>query len=82
MAYRAPSDNYNFQAVAGVNLDGVPLRSVMSAEECVRIGLEDFEKGKRVSVTGFQNKLLIFGSWVAPRNLVLKAGAKLMKNQF
>ena len=71
-----------FQAVAGVKLDGVPLRSVMSAEECVRIGLEDFEKGKRVSVTGFENKLMIFGSWVAPRNLVLKAGARLMKNRF
>ncbi len=32
-----------FQSVAGVKLDGAPLRPVMSAEECVRIGLEDFE---------------------------------------
>jgi hypothetical protein len=82
MALCPGSTRTEFQAVAGVKLDGVALRSVMSAEECVRIGLEDFEKGKRVSVTGVENKLLIFGSWLAPRSLVLKAGARLMKNRF
>ncbi len=70
-----------FQEVAGAVHDDERLRSAMSAADCVRIGLDDFEKGKRVSVTGFGNKLMIFGSWLAPRSLVLKSGARLMKSR-
>jgi uncharacterized protein len=70
-----------FQAVAGVKREDRRARPVMSAEECVRIGLDDFERGKRVSVTGIANKLMVFGSWAAPRGLVIRSAARLMKNR-
>jgi len=70
-----------FQAVAGVVRDDVRFRSVMSAADCVRTGLEDFDNGKRISITGTGNKLMVFGSWLAPRRLVIKAAAKMMRDR-
>lgn len=70
-----------FQQVAGAREDDVRGRSPMSAAECVRIGLRDFERGKRVSVTGTGNKLLVFGSWLAPRRLVIKSASRMMKDR-
>jgi uncharacterized protein len=70
-----------FQAVAGVRQDVMRTRIAMTAEECVRIGLEDFERGKRISITGWGNKLQVFGTWLAPRNLVTKAAKRMMQSR-
>ena len=70
-----------FQAVAGVKYDDTRFRSVMSAAACARAGLDDFDKGKRISVTGLGNKLLVLSSWIAPRSITLKIGSRLMKNR-
>ena len=70
-----------FQAVAGVRQDAMRTRIAMTAEECVRIGLEDFERGKRISITGWGNKLQVFGTWLAPRNLVTKAAKRMMQSR-
>jgi uncharacterized protein len=70
-----------FQAVAGVRRDAMRSPITMTAEECVRIGLEDFERGKRISITGWGNKLQVFGTWLAPRNLVTKAARRMMQSR-
>lgn len=70
-----------FQAVAGVRPDAVRSPITMTAEECVRLGLDDFERGKRISVTGWGNKLQVFGTWLAPRSLVAKAAGRMMQTR-
>jgi short-subunit dehydrogenase len=70
-----------FQAVAGVRPEAMRTRIAMTAEECVRLGLQDFERGKRISITGWGNKLLVFGTWLAPRNLVTKAARRMMQSR-
>jgi short-subunit dehydrogenase len=70
-----------FQEVAGEPIESVRRRRMMSAEDCVRIGLKDFDAGKRISVTGTLNKLQTFASWLAPRSLVVRSAALLIKSR-
>ncbi len=70
-----------FQEVAGESIESRSRRSMMSAAECVRIGLRDFEAGRRVSVTGYGNKLQVLASWASPRNLVVHLAGELMKGR-
>ncbi len=70
-----------FQEVAGESVESRSRRSMMSAADCVRIGLRDFDAGKRVSVTGFGNKLQVFASWISPRNLVVHFAGEMMKRR-
>jgi short-subunit dehydrogenase len=68
-----------FQQVAGVRRPDQ--RTPMSAAECVRLGLDDFEAGKTISITGRKNKVQVFGVWLAPRRLVLAAASRVMKGR-
>ena len=70
-----------FQATAGVKPEAIRTRVAMTAEECVQIGLEDFDSGKRISITGWGNKLQVFGTWLAPRDLVTKAVSRVMQRR-
>jgi len=78
MALCPGSTQTEFHAVAGLK-GAIP--SAMTAAECVRIGLADFEAGKRVSITGFRNKATAFATRFAPRRLVHKAAASMMRNR-
>ena len=72
-----------FQQVAGaVSPDDERGRSVMSAEECARIALDDLERGKTRSVTGLFNKVMTFVSPRAPQALVLRAAARMMQGRW
>lgn len=70
-----------FQQVSGESIKSRSRRRMMSAEECVRIGLRDFDAGRRVSVTGIGNKLQTLGSWICPRSLVVRVAAEMMKRR-
>src|SRR5262249_12965336 len=70
-----------FQAAAGVKPEAIRTRVAMTAAECARIGLEDFDSGKRISITGWGNKLQVFGTWLAPRHLVTKAVSRVMQGR-
>jgi len=70
-----------FNAIAGIREEDFRTRYAMSAADCVRIGLDDFEKGKRVSVTGKANKLQILVSWLLPHAVILRAVAKFMRGR-
>jgi uncharacterized protein len=70
-----------FNTVAGIREEDFRTRYAMSAADCVRIGLDDFERGKRVSVTGKANKLQIMVSWLLPHGVILKAVAKFMRGR-
>ncbi len=70
-----------FNAIAGIPEEDFRTRYAMSAADCVRIGLEDFEKGKRVSITGKTNKLQTWVSWLLPHAVILKAVAKFMRGR-
>ncbi len=70
-----------FQQVAGESPESSGKRFMMTAEDCVRIGLRDYEAGKHLSVTGLRNKLLKFASWLFPRGLVLPALADFMQSR-
>lgn len=71
-----------FQQVAGESIESRSKRRMMSAAVCVRIGLRDFDAGKRVSVTGIGNKLQTHASWISPRTLVVHMAGELMKGRF
>lgn len=70
-----------FQEVAGEPAESIRRRRAMSAEECVRIGLRDFDAGKRISVTGTLNKLQTFASWLLPRSIVVHSAALVVKSR-
>ena len=70
-----------FQAVAGVRPEAIKTRVAMTAEECVQIGLQDFDSGNRISITGWGNKLQVFGTWLAPRDLVTKVVSRVMQTR-
>lgn len=70
-----------FQQVAGESPESAGTRLMMSVEDCVRIGLRDFEAGKRVSVTGLRNKIQTFASWLFPRNVVVQLAAAMIRTR-
>ncbi len=70
-----------FQQIAGEASGRPTLKHCMSAEVCVRIGLADFDSGKRVSITGAANKLQTFASWLFPRSLVVRAAGAFVKGR-
>jgi short-subunit dehydrogenase len=70
-----------FHAIAGVKEDALRKRIAMTAEKCARLGLQDFERGRRISITGWGNKLQVFGSWLAPRALVTRAASRMMRQR-
>jgi hypothetical protein len=78
MALCPGSTETEFHEVAGLK-GAIP--SAMSAAECVRIGLDDYEQGKRVSLTGLRTKAMAFATRFAPRRLVHKAAASMMRNR-
>jgi uncharacterized protein len=69
-----------FQGVAGITREDFRMRHAMTAARCAELGLRDFERGKRVSITGAINKAQIFASWLFPRNLVVWVVGRIMKN--
>ncbi len=70
-----------FQQVAGITGEDFRMRYAMSASRCAELGLEDYERGKRISITGAVNKAMILSSRLFPRTFVLKAVARMMKNR-
>jgi short-subunit dehydrogenase len=70
-----------FQQVAGERIDEARVRGYMSAAACVRIGLNDFEAGKRISVTGTLNRLQTFAGRHFPRSIVVPMAARLEKRR-
>lgn len=53
-------------------------KTAMTSHEVARQGFEALFRGKRVKVTGFQNRLMAFSSRLVPRTLVAKAAKALM----
>jgi uncharacterized protein len=70
-----------FQQVAGESTESSSRRRMMSPADCVRIGLREFEAGKRISITGIGNKLQTFASWISPRSVVVPAAGKLVRGR-
>jgi hypothetical protein len=81
MALCPGSTETEFHSVAGMKPAGPRGLPPMSAAECVRIGLDDFERGKRLSVTGAANKVMVFGTRLAPRRFVHRSAARLMRDR-
>ena len=69
-----------FQGVAGITREDFRMRHAMTAVRCAELGLRDFDRRKRVSITGAMNKVQIFASWLFPRSLVVRVVARMMKN--
>jgi uncharacterized protein len=69
-----------FQEVAGVRNDDPRLRFAMSARDCARAGLRDFERGRRVSVTGLRNRAQILGTRLFPRGVVNAIASQFLKD--
>jgi uncharacterized protein len=70
-----------FQQVSGESIESSGRRYMMSAADCVRIGLRDFEAGRRVSVTGAANKVQTLASRLFPRRLVVHLAGALVKSR-
>jgi uncharacterized protein len=70
-----------FQRVAGERAEKARGYPMMSAEKCVRIGLADYEAGKRISVTGMSNKMQTFASWLIPRGMVSRLAGNMVKTR-
>jgi short-subunit dehydrogenase len=70
-----------FQQVSGESLESSGRRRMMSAADCVRLGLRDYEAGRRVSVTGAGNKIQTLASRLFPRRLVVHFAGALVKGR-
>jgi uncharacterized protein len=70
-----------FQQVAGESVESSRKRIMMSARDCVRIGLRDFDAGKRVSVTGINNKLQTFAGRHMPRRFIVHMAAMIVRGR-
>lgn len=70
-----------FQQVAGERADGAHMKRMMSAADCVRIGLRGFDAGKRICVTGVSNKLQTLAGRLLPRSIVVHSAALLVKGR-
>jgi short-subunit dehydrogenase len=66
-----PTDT-NFTAVAGERASELFRRAAMSAEAVARAGHEGFRQGRFVVMPGLRNRLLAFGTRLAPRWVVRK----------
>jgi short-subunit dehydrogenase len=70
-----------FQQVSGESIESSGKRFMMSAADCVRIGLRDYETGRRISVTGMGNKMQTFASRLFPRRLIVHLAGTLVKGR-
>jgi len=70
-----------FQEIAGITREDFRMRHAMTATRCSELGLRDFERRKRVSITGAMNKAQIFASWLFPRGLVIRVVARMMQDR-
>ncbi len=70
-----------FQQVAGESVESSGRRHMMSAADCIRIGLRDFEAGKRLSITGLGNRLQVLASRMSPRAVVVHMAGQLVKGR-
>ena len=70
-----------FQRIAGESPERTRMRHMMSAADCVRIGLSDFDAGRRISITGLRNRLQTFGAWLFPRSVVVRFAAAMVKSR-
>ncbi len=70
-----------FQKIAGESIESSSRRRMMSAADCVRIGLRDFEAGKRISITGIGNRMQTLASWISPRSVVVPVAGKLVRGR-
>jgi uncharacterized protein len=57
------------------------LRSAETAEKVARVGLEALAAGKPYVISGFKNKLMTEAQRIAPRGVVVRAAAKMMRPQ-
>src|SRR5580658_9141820 len=71
------STNTEFQQVA--EQPNRVFRSAEAAEKVARVGLEALAAGKSYVISGFRNKLMQEGQRLAPRRLVTKTAAKMMR---
>lgn len=69
-----------FQQVAGVRKDDPRLRFAMSARDCARFGLRDFDRGKTVSITGLRSRAQVLGTRMLPRRLVNLIASQFLKD--
>jgi hypothetical protein len=71
------STNTEFQQVA--KQPNRVFRSAETAEKVARVGLEALAAGKSYVISGFRNKLMQEGQRLAPRRLVTRTAAKMMR---
>jgi short-subunit dehydrogenase len=71
------STNTEFQQVA--EQPNRVFRSAETAEKVARVGLQALAAGKSYVISGFMNKLMKEGQRLAPRRLVTKTAAKMMR---
>lgn len=68
-----------FQERAGVNERGVPGPLWMSAEDCARVALGDYERGRAVSVPGVLNTVGAVAISLTPRVVTRKVARMVMR---
>jgi short-subunit dehydrogenase len=68
-----------FQTVAGMQIAPSQRRAILSASETVRRGLHAYTRNTPVFVPGTLNRLGTFGAKLLPRDLLVRAVAKMMK---
>lgn len=61
-----------FQEVAGMRFGRLERAFTMTADEVVEIALRDMDRRRRISVTGWMNKLQVLAARFSPRGLVAR----------
>ncbi|WP_354087524.1 SDR family NAD(P)-dependent oxidoreductase [Clostridium algidicarnis] len=73
-----PTDT-DFQSRAKVKKAKSAKRFMMTAENVAIGAYKGFKKGKEIIIPGFQNKVLVYGSYLLPRKLIHKIILKVNK---
>ena len=73
-----PTDT-DFQSRAKVKKAKVAKNSMMTAEKVAISAYKGFKKGEEIIIPGFQNKVLVYGSYLLPRKLIHKIILKVNK---
>lgn len=68
-----------FQQVAGSGIAPSQRAATMTAAEVVTIGLRAYARGQAVCIPGAINRIQAFGSWIAPRSILVRAVGRMMR---